>query len=372
MSFSNTLSKFWYNVQSVLFPMLEKDIGKLSKKYKKLAAILDLVRIEEFITSKTYIEGRPLKDREAIARAYIAKIILKIHYTKDLIEKLNSDMQLRNLCGFKHLPKIPSESTFSRAFNEFAKIKLPERVHQELINKYYKDEVLENVVTDSTPIEAREKHLRKEKVKSKTIKRVKKKKNGELNRRQKQLLEPDLNKMIDDLPIHCDKGMKKSAQGYTKAWKGYKLHVAITDDCIPLSAIVTSASLNDCEVAIPLSKKCKNITNLYDIMDAAYDHPEIKEHSRSLGHIPIIDQCPHSRAQKIEKEAEKSRKKSLRFKTVEDIRYAQRFKTERFNALYKDYYGGRTIVYRGHSKVSCQIMFGLLAITGSIIINSLL
>ena len=49
-----------------------------------------------------------------------------------------------------------------------------------------------------------------------------------------------------------DKGMKKSAQGYTTIWKGYKVHAAVDDDCIPLAVIITSASLNDCEVAIPL------------------------------------------------------------------------------------------------------------------------
>jgi hypothetical protein len=45
-------------------------------------------------------------------------------------------------------------------------------------------------------------------------------------------------------------------------------------------------------------------------MDAAYDHPEIKEHSISIGHVPIIDKCPHSTSQKEEKEMEKKRKKN--------------------------------------------------------------
>src|SRR5476649_2458119 len=87
-----------------------------------------------------------------------------------------------------------------------------------------------------------------------------------------------------DLPKLCDKGMKKSAQGYTMIWKGYKLHAAVDDHCVPLAVIITSASLNDCEAAIPLAIKSDRVAkNLYDLMDAAYYHPEIMEHSILLG-----------------------------------------------------------------------------------------
>ena len=34
------------------------------------------------------------------------------------------------------------------------------------------------------------------------------------------------------------------------------------------------------------------VLNLYDLMDSAYDAPEIKQKSRSLGHVPIIDRNP--------------------------------------------------------------------------------
>jgi len=176
--------------------------------------------------------------------------------------------------------------------------------------------------------------------------------------------------MIQDLPIQCDKGMKKSAQGYTTIWKGYKLHAAVDDHCIPLAVIVTSASLNDCEVAIPLATKASLVANnFYDLMDAAYDHPEIKEHSISLGHVPIIDKCPNGKPQKIEKEQEKESKKLLGFTTAEDRRYKERLPKERFNALYKDFHGGRNILYRGHSKVSCHVMFGVLVTAATLMIN---
>jgi hypothetical protein len=166
--------------------------------------------------------------------------------------------------------------------------------------------------------------------------------------------------------------MKKSAEGYTTTWKGFKMHSAVDDHCIPLAVIITSASLNDCEVAIPLNAKTNQvISNFYDLMDAAYDHPEIKEHSVALNHIPIIDKCPQNKEQKLQKKAEKERKGLLNFETAEDKRYKERFSKERFHALYKDYNGGRTIFYRGHEKVTCHVMFGVLALSASIIISLL-
>jgi hypothetical protein len=373
MTFREALSKFWSNVQYTLFPQLEQDLGELSSEYKKLISILELVRIEDFIPYTRFNAGRPIKERNAIARACIAKIVLKLPYTKQVVKLLRSDKQLRLICGFDAFKKVPSESTFSRAFKEFADSSLPDKVHQVLINEVYKNKIIGHVVIDSTPIEVREKHQKKEsKQKRNKLKEAKKKarKAGELNRRQKQLKEKNLDKMIQDLPKYCDKGMKKGAQGYTVTWKGYKLHAAVDDHCVPIAVIVTSASLNDCEAAIPLMSKSNMVArNFYDLMDAAYSHPEIKEHSIALGHVPVIDQCPHNTQQKAEKEAEKERKKILNFQTAEDKRYKERFAKERFNAFYKDFNGGSNIFYRGHSKVSCHVMFGVLTVAAATIIS---
>lgn len=373
MSFRKTLSNFLYNVQSTLFPMLENTFGELSSDHKKLITILELVRIEEWTSSTYWNLGRPSKDRDCIARAFIAKIVFKITYTKQLIQILKSDKHLRIICGWDAWSKIPSEAKFSRVFKEFSDCSLPEKVHQALIKEVYKNKIIGHVVKDSTPLKCRDKPLKKlNKTIRKKLKnqRQRRQRKGELNRRQKQLNEKRLDVMIAELPKICDKGMKKSAQGYTTIWKGYKLHAAVDDHCIPLAVIVTSASLHDCDVAIPLATKSHQVaSNFYDLMDAAYDHPEIKEHSISLGHIPIIDPSPRNTVQKIEKEAERERKRKLNFKTAEDKRYQQRLPKERFNATYKDYCGGNNIFYKGHSKVTCHVMFGVLALTASILIR---
>src|SRR5674476_1440688 len=55
------------------------------------------------------------------------------------------------------------------------------------------------------------------------------------------------------VPTACDRGTKVNAKGYKTSWNGIKLHLDITDVGLPVSALVTSASLHDSQVAIPVS-----------------------------------------------------------------------------------------------------------------------
>lgn len=99
-----------------------------------------------------------------------------------------------------------------------------------------------------------------------------------------------LEENINERPIHCNKGTKKNAKGYKVSWKGHKLHLDCIDGDIPVTAVLTSASMHDSQAAIPLSQlTSERITNLYDLMDAAYDPEAIHEFSKSLGHVPLID-----------------------------------------------------------------------------------
>ena len=107
-----------------------------------------------------------------------------------------------------------------------------------------------------------------------------------------------LEEMLADLPAAGDKGAKKDSKGNTMYWTGYKLHLDTIDGGIPVSAIVTSASVHDSQVAIPLAiLTATRIVNCYDLMDAAYDVPAIAAHSQSLGHKPLIDKNPNANKQ---------------------------------------------------------------------------
>lgn len=374
MNFRSTLSMLLSNVQQQLFPMVEKHVGELTLQYKKLISILEVVKIEEALPCTRFNLGRPSIVRSCIARAYIAKIFLKIIHTKQLITALNENPRLRVICGWDAISKIPSESTFSRAFDEFSKMQLADKVHQALIYQAYKDRIVGHLVRDSTPLAVREKPLKKEGTAKERKKMHKEKylreKKGELISRKQKQLKQDLSTMISELPIACDIGIKKGSNGYKLIWQGFKIHIAIIDGCIAASVILTSASVNDSEVAIPLAEKARKLVkNFYDLMDSAYDTKEVREHSLRIGHVPIIDQHARSKEQKAEKIAERKRKKILNFYTAEDRRYKDRMTKERFNALFKDNYGGRNIQYRGHSKVFSHIMFGILTLTAAQLIQ---
>ena len=51
------------------------------------------------------------------------------------------------------------------------------------------------------------------------------------------------------------------------------------------------------------------------------------------------------------------------YRLAEDVRRAGRSTAERVNSALKDTYGGRHVRVRGHAKVACHLMFGVLALT---------
>ena len=167
------------------------------------------------------------------------------------------------------------------------------------------------------------------------------------------------------MPKGCDVGTKKNSKGYKESWIGYKLHIDAADGHIPVSCILTSASVHDSQAAIPLAQITnQRVTNLYDLMDSAYDAPIIREHSKSLGHVPIIDINPRGNKKlKEELKAEEQRLDIINFKRPEDRRYNERSNVERVNGRLKDEFGGKMVRVRGCLKVMAHLMFGILALT---------
>ena len=95
--------------------------------------------------------------------------------------------------------------------------------------------------------------------------------------------------MLADLPTACDVGSKKNSKGYKETWIGYKLHLDVACGQIPVSCVLTSASVHDSQVAIPLMTMTgARVSYLYDLMDAAYDAAAIHDHSKALGHAGAV------------------------------------------------------------------------------------
>jgi hypothetical protein len=367
----DTLSQAWLTIQGSLFPWLSEELGPLTQTQQELVATLELVRIEDFIYSSRGCPGRPPQDRTAISRAFVAKMIYNMPTTRALLDRLATDSALRRICGWERKGDVPDEWTFSRAFAEFSASQLPERIHTAFIKEHYADEIVGHNSRDSTAIEAREKPLKKAPVKKITAQRGRPKQGEErvkpLTRIEKQASGMGLEDMLNELPKACDVGTKKNSKGYKVSWTGYKLHLDVADGGIPISVILTSASTHDSQVAMPLAKmSSERVINLYDVMDSAYDVPQIQAMSRQLGHIPLIDVNPRrNQALKQEIAAEKKRCQRVGHQTAEAIRYNERSTVERVNARLKDEFGGRVVRVRGHAKVMCHLMFGILALTAN-------
>ncbi len=319
--------------------------------------MLEIIRIEDALFYE-YRTGRRKSDRKAIARAFVAKAVYNLSMTRELLDRLRCDKVLRRICGWESLGAIPDESTFSRAFAEFAESRLAEEVHRALISNYMSDHLVGHISRDSSEIAAREKPIAKPTVKeaSKPKRRRGRPKKGEIvapkeptriQRQQTMTIE----EMLADLPTRCDRGTKTNSKGYKESWNGYKLHLDVADGQIPVTPLLTSASLHDSQAAIPLATMSSNrVTYLYDLMDSAYDCESIKECSRKLGHVPIID--PNRR-----------RGEKRKLDPAEKRRYNERTAVERVFGRLKDEFGGRMIRVRGAAKVMAHLMFGILALT---------
>jgi hypothetical protein len=378
LTVSGVLNQFQRILQGTLFPTLQEQLGPLSDKHRQLAAVLSMIEIESLVGSWSGGVGRPARHRRAMARAFVAKAVFNLSATRQLLDRLSVDVSLRRLCGWESRREIPHESQFSRAFAEFAASELPQRLHEALIKATQQERLIGHISRDSTEIEAREKPVRTPVsiTPAKSIRKRGRPKKGEqaappeATRMERQAA-MTLEQMLDDLPRSCNVGSKNNSKGYKETWVGYKLHLDVADGQIPISCILTSASLHDSQAAIPLARlTAQRVTNLYDLMDSAYDAQSIHEHIRSLGHIPIIDAHPRRDAsQKAELQAEAKRQKLLNYDYAEGVRYRERATVERVNARLKDEFGGRTIRVRGNTKVMCHLMFGIVALAADQILR---
>lgn len=353
------LSYHWNLIQGTLFPSLQAkpEFSEMTKMHKRLISIIEVVRVEKFIKSFKGCVGRPESDRCSIARAFIAKNLYNIAETKSFLENLANDSILRRICGWDCKKDIPSESTFSRAFAEFSKSELSTRMHEAFVIEHHGERLVGEISRDATAIEAREKATPN----PKTIKKEKKKRGRPSSGMSKQekpktrlenQVGMSLEEMLADLPRACDIGTKKNSKGFKVSWKGYKLHIDTANGDIPVSALLTSASTHDSQVALPLAKITETrVTHLYELMDAAYDAQIIRDFVVSKDRVALID-FNH-----------RSPKDERCFLPHEAEHYKARSSSERVNSQLKDNYGGNRIRVRGANKIMSHLMFGILALT---------
>jgi hypothetical protein len=268
------LTTIFHGLQRQLFPALADELGSLSGLDRQFCEVISLTQLGRFTAGYEYCgESRP-----PCAHAFIAKSVYQFPTTAALIDALKARPALRRLCGWESPDAIPSEPTFSRAFTTFAKDKLPQRIHETMVKTHAGNKLVGHVTRDATAIEAPERPAPKPvaPAPAEPAKRGRPRK-GEvrppvLPKRLELQPARTLADNLADLSARCDVGCKRNSKGHQESWIGYKPHLDTIDGDIPVSAVLTSASVHDSQVAIPLAQMtASRVTSLYDLMDSACD-----------------------------------------------------------------------------------------------------
>lgn len=329
----------------------------ITEQHKAFLAMLRVVEEHLPAVERVYTgRGRRGHGTQPIVRAFLAKSFFSIETNELLIQRLKSDSSLRTICGFS---QIPSASTFSRRLKQFSDAHIMEQTLYKMVRKYHEGRLVGHISRDSTAIAARETPVNK-KQDVKPLHKVQRKRGRprkdehrppqEPSRLQKQMaLSPG--KALRDLERACAWGCKKNSQGNLQYWKGYKLHLDVTDIGIPVTAVVTGANVHDSQVAIPMEKITnRTITHLYSLMDAAYDASEIYNYITAQGRVALINR---------NKRRNDTRKP---MDPAEQVRFRIRTTVERSNSHLKDWLLPSKLMVRGYSKISFCLMTGVVCL----------
>lgn len=297
-------------------------------------------------------KGRRPCENTPIIRAFLAKSFFQFETTSELRNQLRNDSSLRKICGFS---SIPSEATFSRRLKVFSKHHLLEQTLYKMVKEYHSGMIVGHISRDSTAIAARENPVNKRKEVVKLKRKPGRPKKGEVRPKVPKRLDRQFpmksGKGFNELNTDCAWGCKKNSQGKVQTWKGYKLHLDVTDMGIPVAAFVTGANVHDSQVSLPLEKLTeRNVTHLYSVMDAAYDAPQIYQYSEEKGRVALIDQNKRRKDNRMPMDP------------AEKQRYKIRSSVERANAHLKDWLLPSKIMVKGYSKVNFTLMSGVLCL----------
>ena len=373
--------------------LLQRELGQwaaglelgLTPVHQRIVHTLDLINMDALLGYSAKTAGAPEHNRVALAQAFVAKAVLGFEQTTQLRSRLAVDVLLRRLLGFESNRRLPSEATFSRAFAEFARTGLPAKAHEALIRQHLGQALIGHIARDSTAIHARAR-AQYSPAETAALNEAKAAKQAQLTQQDKQpkrrgrppasaaqaqkakprsripaqlLQTPE--QALAELPHLCNKGKKLNAQGNFNTWVGYKLHLDVACCGVPITAALTSASVYDNQVSVPLARlSAQRVTSLYTLMDAAYDSEALRQLERELGHVPIV--AINSRGRDNPPTLDEAQKK----------RFGERTVVERINSRLKDGFGCGSVWVKGHAKVLCHTTFAVLAVSSDALMRLML
>lgn len=208
--------------------------------------------------------GAPPCPRIWLAHVFIANSVYQFPTTGALIDALLARPLVRQLCGWDSAGEVPSESTFSRAFTQFAQDHLPQQIHEQMVKTHAGPKLVGHLSRDATAIEAPERPAPKPAAAPAPARKRGRPKRGEVRPpAPPKRLELQPTRSLADLPTRCDVGCKCNSKGHQESWLGYKLPLDTGDGHFPVSAVLTSASMHDSQVAIPLAQlSARRVTSL--------------------------------------------------------------------------------------------------------------
>ena len=99
MSVGEFVSDAWHRFQGELFPFLAEEVGPLGETHRRFVSVPGLAPVERHVRHHRGGVGHPPADRNALARAFVAKAVWDLPTTAALIDRLLYDPTLRGLCG---------------------------------------------------------------------------------------------------------------------------------------------------------------------------------------------------------------------------------------------------------------------------------
>jgi hypothetical protein len=264
------------HLQTSLFYDLQELIrnSTLLRKYYYLFKALDLSTLPD----KNYGHGRTGHSRHAILRAFIIKHLEQIKSIPQLVEYLESYPALLEMCGFE-LDNLPDESQFYRFLTD-TKNSLLKDIHRQLNELLIEQGFvsLNEFILDSKPVMAATKENNF--------------KNPNRNTKDKTKI-PKRNPAATLSYYSCQvvNGKKENMIFF---W-GYRTHVIISKEGIPLIEKTLPNNITDQEAAFSLLKELKRKYKIKKgsifLGDKAYDVRElyafIVEEMKGTPYIPI-------------------------------------------------------------------------------------
>lgn len=262
-----------------LFYCLQSVINS-SNTLRKYNAIFKALQLKDF-PNRRYGRGRTGYSRHAMLRALIVMHLERIRFVTQLIDYLDANPVLAEMCGFTP-GSLPDESQFYRFLKETPNSQIQNLLHQ-AAKKLICDGSISNeiFIFDSKPVLAATKHNN-----PKNPNRKLKKDAGPPKRNPQATLSYYSYQLLDD--------GTDSHKKFTYFW-GYRTHVIINQDGLPLVEITEPNNRTDAQIAQKLIKKLVRIYGSVKgkifIGDAAYDVKDIYnlivEQLKAQAFIPI-------------------------------------------------------------------------------------